>query len=684
VARISFIGDDGEELEITVGPDNPDLFVGRHKTCAIRTANASVSRQHARVFFDGEFYWLQDNGSSNGTFYQSARLEPQVPVQIESGEYLLCGNFEMRFDYDDDDLARESGSDVSYGQDDAEPYEPAEVTRFADSKEVFLPPPPPPPPGFPPPPPPQFAPPPPPDAYVHEPEPALPAATELSGQRFDPVAAQASLDAEKSAALTAELAQLQAEVDGLYAELTQRDREVQALRIELESLSARSAGPDPASAAAAETARTALADAAAKLLAAESEIADHLDALAEAQDQIAACKAQIAGQESQLAQATAQVAALERQVGELQAQLTAATTQLAAASSQIHAAAEPSAAGNADDEAHIAALSQELAVVRELLKQAEDKFDEARAGRRNAEELASLLRSRAEAAEQRANASAAAPVAIAAAVPAVDSGLTAALEAAQNGQAEAQAAVTSLTAQAAALAEQVRTLTGDVAALTHQLSNKEAELADLTEQLQEQAAARAEAESLLAAQAGTFGKERAEADAASLAMADELAALRAELTAAQDRITTIQPAPAPVADAENERLRAEVAQLQAANRDLEASTSANLKRIQRLMRDVEEARAAASSPAAAAPAASAPALDPQVLRLVTDLNGVASSFRSDFMSMNDAYEMMRSEDEAEREDAWAQLQDGIESCVSRSAELKNLVLALRQAVGEVN
>ncbi len=106
MAVIRYLGDAGEELEIVIGPENPDVMVGRHRTCSIRTANPSVSRQHARIFFDGESYWLQDNGSSNGTFYENQRLEAQVPVQVQSGETLLCGNFEMAFTYDAEDLAR--------------------------------------------------------------------------------------------------------------------------------------------------------------------------------------------------------------------------------------------------------------------------------------------------------------------------------------------------------------------------------------------------------------------------------------------------------------------------------------------------------------------------------------------------------------------------------------------------
>lgn len=665
MARISFIGDDGEELEITIGPNNPDLFVGRHKTCAIRTANPSVSRQHARVFFDGEFYWLQDNGSSNGTFYQNRRLEPQEPVQIESGEYLLCGNFEMRFDYDDDDLVRESG--VTYDDEPAPDYS-VEPTRAASSLDVLgqsaAPPPPPPPPPH------GFVPPPPPGAYA-------------------PPAPHVAADAAVPA--NAQIAELE---EALHA----RDRELQSLRIELESLSVRAAsGVDPDAHAALQT-RVAAAEAAAQEAAELS-----------------------AGLRAALASAQTEAGALREELLALQAAGTA----------------------DSDDEAHIATLTQELSVVRELLRQAEDKFEEARAGRRNAEELAAMLRMRAEMAEQRASAApssggdgpallalqeqlreseaqrqallaqleqataevAAAHAMAAAAQADAESARSKSeseqsrAESAQAGADAAQAQLLESRAERDALAAQLALVHAEAAVQRDEVSGSSAELEAARAQSE---AARAAAEAAASeARAASADAEAARADAADAraalraaesvlhaeqaarsAAAAEQAALSEQLAQAQQHIAQLQtalaaseaqrlaPQSAPAADP---ALAAQLEQLRATNRDLEVSASANLKRIQRLMRELEEARAAGAGGAA---------IPPQVTQLVTDINGVASSFRSDFLSMRDAYDMMASEDAAEREDAWVQLQDGLESCMARSTELKDLVLRLRQTVGQ--
>ncbi|MBI5608012.1 MAG: FHA domain-containing protein, partial [Deltaproteobacteria bacterium] len=168
MATVTYISDEGVETSYPVGESEPEIHIGRHKSCNIRTSNQSVSRYHARVFFDGQGYYLQDNESVNGTFYENERLKPGEPVPIEDGHYLMCGNFEMRFDFDDDDYNRAQGGEPVYEDAPADD----ESTRFASApseQDDYYPPPPPPPAYAPPPPPPAYAAPPPPPAYAHTP-----------------------------------------------------------------------------------------------------------------------------------------------------------------------------------------------------------------------------------------------------------------------------------------------------------------------------------------------------------------------------------------------------------------------------------------------------------------------------------------------------------------------------------
>jgi chromosome segregation ATPase len=164
-------------------------------------------------------------------------------------------------------------------------------------------------------------------------------------------------------------------------------------------------------------------------------------------------------------------------------------------------------------------------------------------------------------------------------------------------------------------------------------------------------------------------------------------------------------------------LEAHVARLTATNRELEASAGANLKRIQKLMKDMDEARnqlanagggGAGQAEVAqlqaeiatlraekalveqrlhdaegkAVPVGGPGAASPQMSKLLGELNGVVSSFRNDFMTVSDAYEQIRSEDTEERDEGFDMLREGIDACTTRSGELKNIIRDLKAALGE--
>ncbi len=707
MARISYIGDSGEALEVLVGPENPDIMVGRHRTCAIRTANQSVSRQHARVFFDGESYWLQDNGSSNGTFYQNERLEPQAPVQIDNGEFLMCGNFEMRFDLDDEDLDRVEGGgyDDGYAEEAAESVDP-EATAFADSAEEWYPepaaPPPPPPPAPPPPPPPPAAPPMPPAASRASapvaPPPPLP-------RRDLPEGGDAHLIEE----LRSSLAQKHREVED-------RDARIQGLRIELESLGRR------------------------------MDESGNEQRWAELQAEL-----------NDLRPLTEQVQALDGEAAELREENDRLRAELQETAVELANARQQGPGSRAEDESHIATLDSEIAMVRESLTAAQEKFEEARAGRRNAEELASLQKMRAESFEaqigllkadvERWKAQAAESTGDQISADEFDAQVAARDEAEEKARAlqaeltllrnqltKAQADLFVASQAAAAQAATVADLTAKVAA-TPQTGALEARVKELEQHL----AARDGELAVLRAQPVGGGD-----DAALAGLKAELEAVQAKATVAAGESTRVQSELATVsagraqleatvadlqaqlagasqnaeatqaAEVELERMREQTARLTTANRELEGSASANLKRIQKLMRDIDEARTSAAAGGAVEPlkaqiqqlegeVAAAKAAQARAEALVTaaaerapatgggdhgaltglldELNGVVSNFRSDFMAVSDAFEQVRSEDLDERKEGFEQLEESLGACTARSGEIKNLVRDLRARVG---
>ncbi len=622
MAVIRYLGDAGEELEIVIGPENPDVMVGRHRTCSIRTSNPSVSRQHARIFFDGESYWLQDNGSSNGTFYQNQRLEAQVPVQVQSGEALLCGNFEMAFTYDADDLARGTsggyGGDYGYqdqGQDEA--------TRFASADWEYAQSAPPPPPPPPPPEPRASAPvPPPPEVRTSAP---LPPPLARSTQPAAENTGDAALVGELRNAVSEHLRRN----EELNRSIADRDTRIQQLMIELESVSRRL--EDVGS-------PTEMVQSPEDTAALNAEIAS-LDAQLNEQIDVAAqWQAEAQRVEAERDLALARLTEMEGVAFGLRADLERAqSAPPAAIAAPVDSAELDEALADAAALRHQVAEAQaQASKLQAGYDEAREKFEEARAGRRNAEELAGLLRGRAEAAEARAQAaeaaSAAAPVVVAA--PAVDS--------------------------------------EELAVAHAQLKAEKARAQETLDQL--------------------------------LKVQQDAADLKEKLTAAEKRAVAAESASAaaPVGDAADaEKLRAQVERLTATNRELEASASANMKRIQKLLRDAEEARAGAD--AGKADAAQVGTLQaeisalqaqigtlqanqgskptPELTRLVEELNDVVSNFRSDFLTVTDAVEQLTSEDDNERAEAYGTLQDGLASCTERTAVLKNLVLSLRNSVG---
>ncbi|MEB3196260.1 MAG: FHA domain-containing protein [Candidatus Sericytochromatia bacterium] len=59
---------------------------------------AKISRKHARIFFRGGAYHLEDVGSLNGTFVnRGSRLMPGSPQELRNGDELLLGKTFFRF-----------------------------------------------------------------------------------------------------------------------------------------------------------------------------------------------------------------------------------------------------------------------------------------------------------------------------------------------------------------------------------------------------------------------------------------------------------------------------------------------------------------------------------------------------------------------------------------------------------
>lgn len=74
-----------------------EITVGRAAGCGICIDDTFVSQLHARVFRASDGYYLEDLGSTNGTFHNTHRLPAQQPQPLELGDYVQFGSTVLEF-----------------------------------------------------------------------------------------------------------------------------------------------------------------------------------------------------------------------------------------------------------------------------------------------------------------------------------------------------------------------------------------------------------------------------------------------------------------------------------------------------------------------------------------------------------------------------------------------------------
>jgi phosphoserine phosphatase RsbU/P len=71
--------------------EDGEYVIGRRSDCQIFVPDMRVSRQHARLWKDGEGWTLEDLGSNNGTFVNGVRLQPSAALRHDD-EILIANN----------------------------------------------------------------------------------------------------------------------------------------------------------------------------------------------------------------------------------------------------------------------------------------------------------------------------------------------------------------------------------------------------------------------------------------------------------------------------------------------------------------------------------------------------------------------------------------------------------------
>jgi pSer/pThr/pTyr-binding forkhead associated (FHA) protein len=89
--------------------NKPELIVGRaHKGQSLDIdlaphggSQAGVSRRHSRLLRKEDQWFVEDLGSTNGTFVNGVRLSPNQLVALKQGDKLRFGQIEVQFDLEE-------------------------------------------------------------------------------------------------------------------------------------------------------------------------------------------------------------------------------------------------------------------------------------------------------------------------------------------------------------------------------------------------------------------------------------------------------------------------------------------------------------------------------------------------------------------------------------------------------
>ena len=95
-------------LEIINRPDNLNLMIddifpvqkeitiGRGMRNGVQIKEPEISKYHSRIFRDGDYYFLEDLDSSNGTYLNGELVEDEV-IEIVDGDLISIGRIQFMF-----------------------------------------------------------------------------------------------------------------------------------------------------------------------------------------------------------------------------------------------------------------------------------------------------------------------------------------------------------------------------------------------------------------------------------------------------------------------------------------------------------------------------------------------------------------------------------------------------------
>lgn len=85
----------GPDSGLDVSLDQPEITIGRRSTCQVALTDANISRQHAVIQSRNGSLWIQDLGSTNGTYVNGERVD-RVPLR--QGDRIVLGDSELEIE----------------------------------------------------------------------------------------------------------------------------------------------------------------------------------------------------------------------------------------------------------------------------------------------------------------------------------------------------------------------------------------------------------------------------------------------------------------------------------------------------------------------------------------------------------------------------------------------------------
>ena len=88
--KLIYHDSDGLDKVLMLGSE--PVMIGRATECQVQTQDAMVSRRHARIYWDGN-YWIEDLGSSNGVYVGNDKVQK---APFRPGDTVTCGSLILR------------------------------------------------------------------------------------------------------------------------------------------------------------------------------------------------------------------------------------------------------------------------------------------------------------------------------------------------------------------------------------------------------------------------------------------------------------------------------------------------------------------------------------------------------------------------------------------------------------